>query len=72
MSALGTVLGWLGVAERVARLVGRLASKKPAPEPPHPTWKDVAHMRSQEQSAARPYPPPTPPPPRPAPPPRKR
>lgn len=72
MSLIGSVLGWLGVAERAFGLVKRVWPKAEPKEPPHPTWKDVEHMRRQEQSAARAYPPPTPPPPRPPPPPRKR
>lgn len=68
MSALGTVLGWLGVGERVVRLVRSVWPKKKPEEqaPPHPTWKDVAHIRSQIDSGARAFPA------RPKPPPRKR
>jgi hypothetical protein len=65
--ALGTVLGWLGVAERVERLVERVWPKAaPEPESPPLTHKDVEHIQEQIRSGARRYPPPTPAPPRPS------
>jgi hypothetical protein len=72
MSALGTVLGWVGAAERVVRLVRLVLPRRAAQVEGTPlSHKDVSHQQAQIRSAARPYPPPTPPPPRPMPPPRR-